>query len=410
MRRRLVVICLVGALGLSACGTTVEAERLDRPVEFAGNAQEAAVPDAWVEASVRIATTLVGLAEGGENAVVSPLSLQLALAMLREGASGRVADEIDAAIGLVGADSQAVADLRAYLGQYEGDVAGIDKDNPPASPLLHIADGVFIQPGAPVTDRFLERVVAYHLAEVYEADFEGGNAKPVLDAWVNRVTGGLLTETPSEPLPDTLLMLLDAVTFGASWQAPFDPQATGPGTFRRADGQALEVTMMRALLGARYAEGDGWRAIELPYTEGFAMRLVMPESDSLSTEQWLAAHDALDAAAPAMVSLWMPSWETETNLDLTDALADLGLGLLADPGGDLDGIFPDAYVSAVGQAATITVAERGTVAAAVTQIDVGVTSAPVQDVELRLDRPFEYQVVDLTHGLVLFAGRVLDPS
>jgi serpin B len=410
MRRRLVVICLVGALGLSACGTTVEAERLDRPVEFAGNAQEAAVPDAWVEASVRIATTLVGLAES-ENAVVSPLSLQLALAMLREGASGRVADEIDAAIGLAGADSQAVADLRAYLAEYEGDVAGIDKDNPPASPLLHIADGVFIQPGAPVTDRFLERVVAYHLAEVYEADFEGGNAKPVLDAWVNRVTGGLLTETPSEPLPDTLVTLLDAVTFGASWQTPFDPMATGPGPFERADGETVQVPMMRALLGARYAAGEGWQAVELPYTEGFAMRLVLPDAaGALSAEQWLEAHDGLDAAAPTMVSLWMPSWETDTNLDLTDALEALGLGSLPDPRGDLDGVFRDAYVSAVGQAATITVAERGTVAAAVTQIEVGVTSAPLSEIELRLDSPFEYQVIDQAFGLVLFAGRVLDPS
>ena len=31
-------------------------------------------------------------------------------------------------------------------------------------------------------------------------------------------------------------------------------------------------------------------------------------------------------------------------------------------------------------------------------------------IELRLDRPFEYQVIEVTTGLVLFAGRVEDPS
>jgi serpin B len=107
----------------------------------------------------------------------------------------------------------------------------------------------------------------------------------------------------------------------------------------------------------------------------------------------------------------MPRWEADTNLDVTDLLDELGLGILTDPQGDLDGIFVDAYVSRVGQAATITVAERGTVAAAVTQVEVGVTSAaPQSAVELVLDHPFEYQVVHADTGLVLFAGRVGDPS
>ena len=38
-------------------------------------------------------------------------------------------------------------------------------------------------------------------------------------------------------------------------------------------------------------------------------------------------------------------------------------------------------------------------------------TAPHQpDVVLNLDRPFEYQVVEQETGLVLFAGRVADPS
>jgi serpin B len=378
-------------------------------VDFLGVADADWHRASMVDASVRLAGELVALGEG-ENVVVSPLSLQLALAMLREGASGVVAEEIDAAAGLSGTDSQVVADLRALLAEYEGDVSAIDEDDPPETPLVHIADGVFVQPGFPVADEFLERVAAYHRAPVFEADFVAGEAKPVLDAWVNQETGGLIEEAPSEPTTRTRVVLLDAVTFGASWRTRFAPEDTADGSFTRADGSDVQVPMMHQALETPYIEGDGWVAIELPYTEGFAMRIVLPDEGLVTEEDWRAAHDRLAGADAAAVGLTMPRWETEVTLDLTDALPALGLGSLTEPQGGLDGVFPGAFVSAVAQGATITVAEKGTVAAAVTQINLDESAAMPPELELVLDHPFEYQVVHQETGLVLFAGRVADPS
>src|SRR5665647_2358411 len=128
-----------------------------------------------------------------------------------------------------------MAEASALLAQFEGDVSQIDRDNPPETPVVHIADGVFIQPGYPVEAEFLERAAAYHRAQVYEADFAAGQAKPLLDAWVERETGGLLTEAPAEPARDTLLTLLNAVTFAASWRSPFAPAGTRDDSFPLAD-------------------------------------------------------------------------------------------------------------------------------------------------------------------------------
>jgi serpin B len=394
-------------LGVAGCGDELEVTRLDRPVEFAGVADTGWSDDAMAAASAALASALLAAGEE-ENVVVSPLSLQLALAVLREGAGGTAADQLDEVLGLPATGgSQRVADLRALLASFEGDVSEVDRDNPPESPLVHIADGIFIQPGFPVEDTFLERASAYHLAQVYEADFAGGRAKPVLDAWVKKETGGLLTEAPAAPATDTLVTLMDAVTFAASWQSPFSADATSDGPFNRAGGEVVNVPMMHQLLSAAYTEGDGWRAIELPYTDSFAMRIVLP--DGGAAVPWADVDDALRAASPASVALTMPKWETDTTLDLTDLIAELGLGALLQPG-DLDGVFPGAYVSGVAQGATITVAERGTVAAAVTQEMMAGSAAPQPAVELVLDHPFEYQVVHADTGLVLFAGRVGDPS
>jgi serpin B len=151
-------------------------------------------------------------------------------------------------------------------------------------------------------------------------------------------------------------------------------------------------------------------AVELPYTDGFTMRIVLPDDGLVTEEQWRAVHDGLAGADAAAVGLTMPRWETEVTLDLTDALPALGLGSLTEPQGGLDGVFPGAFVSAVAQGATITVAEKGTVAAAVTQINLDESAAMPPELELVLDHPFEYQVVHQETGLVLFAGRVADPS
>ncbi|NLF05699.1 MAG: serpin family protein, partial [Actinomycetales bacterium] len=96
---------------------------------------------------------------------------------------------------------------------------------------------------------------------------------------------------------------------------------------------------------------------------------------------------------------------------LKAALGPLGLTAPFVPTGELDGVFREAYVSAAVQSATITVAEKGTVAAAVTQLDLRAGSAPPEpDAVLRLDRPFDFQIVEVDTMLPLFVGHVADPS
>lgn len=397
-----------GTLALTACGGSPDrADRLDPDVAFVGVVDPGWHGEAMVDASGRLASELLARADG--NAVVSPLSLQLALALLREGATGAVADDIDTVAGLSGR-SQDVADLRAMLARYEGDVAGIDVDNPPEEPLLHVADSAFVQPDSGVEPTFLERVGRFHGAHVYAADFAGGDAKPLLDAWVKDETGGLLDSCPVRPDAQTVLVLMDAVTFGASWRSPFDADVTSDAPFTRGDGTTVDVETMHQELGIAYAAEDGWVAAELPYTAGFAMQVLMPDEGAVPAGTWTAAGEALATGATTTVRLSMPTWRTDTTVDLSDALPELGLASLADPRGGLDGVFPDAYVAAVAQGATITVAEKGTVAAAVTAIGMAGSAAPQEAVELRLDHPFEYRVVEESTGLVLFAGRVADPS
>jgi len=176
----------------------------------------------------------------------------------------------------------------------------------------------------------------------------------------------------------------------------------------------VTADMMGQLAALRFASGAGWQAVELPYTSDFAMLLALPAEgeDVLSAAQWDEVRAALGpaSAVESQVALWLPRWDFDTTLDLKDALGPLGLERTFAWTGDLDGVFPDAFVSAAAHAATITVAEKGTVAAAVTQLDMEAGSAEPQiDVELRFDRPFDFQIVSTADLLPIFAGHVADP-
>ncbi len=411
------------ALVLAGCATAtapvdLEGAQVRADVAFVGTpfADGDALAVARAAAMSRLGTQLVA-SKPGENMVVSPVSVLLAFAMLREGAAGQTADELDAMFAFDPAEpGESIATLRANLARFDGDVSQVDREEPPAEPLLHVADALFAAPDAGVTSQFLERIARFHDAGAFEGDFEAKKAKPLLDAWVNRETGGLIEEAPSDPDPDTKLTLLNAIVFAAQWQTQFSPAVTSEAEFTLADGATTTVDMMAGELVLRYEEGDGWRAVELPYSSGFAMLVALPDEGAgpLSVEQWDEVREALGPALDddsRQVRLWLPRWEFDASLDLEEALVPLGLERPFQFTGELDGVFPDAYVSAAAHAATITVAEKGTVAAAVTQIDVAAGSAPAEpDVELRVDRPFDFQVVATSDQLPLFTGHVADPA
>ena len=89
----------------------------------------------------------------------------------------------------------------------------------------------------------------------------------------------------------------------------------------------------------------------------------------------------------------------------------MGLDVTLGPDPDFHLIQPTMVISAAAQAAVISVAEKGTVAAGVSQFNGVAVSGRAQVDVLRLafDRPFSYQVVQQSTGLPLVIGQVGGP-
>ena len=159
------------------------------------------------------------------------------------------------------------------------------------------------------------------------------------------------------------------------------------------------------------ARGPGWQAVDLPYAEGFVMRIFLPDpGDPGPGAQGRAdAGRVLEAATPAPVLIYLPKWDQTSTFELRKIFAVLGLQKMLQTETDFDSIQRRLTLRQAGQSVNVTVAEKGTVAAAVTQINAEAVSGMAPSNVIRFDRPFQYEIIHIETGLPLFVGRVSDP-
>ncbi len=404
------------ALALTACSASPPALlKADGVARLSADRSAYPAELAQLRASARTLGAAL-LADGGDagngNVVASPGSLLIALAMLRAGASGETAAEMDSALGLPAEHrDEAMNALLASLDAFDGDPGSVDEKNPPRRPVLHSANGLFVDKGVPTGDGYLQSLAQYYGAGVYPVEFQDEDVtKPAIDAWVNQNTGGRIKKAPAKYSRENTFSLLNAVYFAAAWKVPFEPADTSELPFATAGGQAT-VPTMSAVQDLAFAQGAGWQAVDLPYAEGFVMRLVLPAPGN----SWPGAQDladvarGLESAAPSSTQLFLPRWDQKSDFELRRVFTALGLQEMLHTTTGFDSIQPGLEIQQAGQSANITVAEKGTIAAAVTQINARAVSGVAPLNVVRFDRPFQYEIVHVETGLPLFMGRVSDP-
>ena len=246
-------------------------------------------------------------------------------------------------------------------------------------------------------------------------------AARAINQWIARNTGGKITNLVSpRMLPrDTQLLLASASHFDAKWEKPFGQSETRDEPFRPAGGEHVTVSMMHQTDTFRYGESDGLQLVELPYSGGdFAMVILLPKVVGLEDLESSLTAEALEQWTSAMkereVILSVPKFRTDFRAELTEMLIEMGMPLAFSENADFSRMTPrrGARIVAVAHAGSIAVDEVRTVAATATVVGGlgGGGFGPEPPVEFRADRPFVYLVRDVRTGLILYLGRVIDPT
>lgn len=343
------------------------------------------------------------------NVVLSPLSASMALGMTMNGADGETYDEMHAMLGFG-------AMTRDEVNQAYHDVLDLLLDLDPAVEIA-IANSTWAREGFPFLPSFYETITSYFNAEANVLDFARPDAPDIINAWVEEKTKGRIDTIIDRIDGDAIMFLLNAVYFKGDWRTQFDPAKTRPAPFRLDDGTTVQVQMMTASdMPVRLGHVGGVQVAELPYGgDAFTMVVALPPQgtpladlvatlDRATWDSWVASLGALNGADVAV-----PRFELEFEQTLNQTLQALGMEAAFDDTRADFSRLTDAtgiVIKAVKQKTFMRVDEVGTEAAAVTSVEVGVTSLGPS---IRLDRPFLLAIRERHSGTILFTGLIGDP-
>ena len=346
-------------------------------------------------------------ATDGKDYIISPLSMQILLGMILDGARGQTADEICNVLGFGAGETAAVNELCKSLMEQ---LPTLDMGT-----TLTIANAIFVDKPCPLLDTYKADVKTYYDATVSNLDFS--DEKGTLDkinGWCSEHTAGMIPKILDKISPEIMAYLLDAIYFKSQWSSKFEKSASADETFIREDGSRFKARMMKQDGGFQYTENDICQIVRLPYgNKAFSMTVLLPKKGYKVADVTAALKKKgvsfISGIDNCEVDLWLPKFETKYGIKLNELLSAMGMPTAFERGGaDLSAMSAYALcVSFIRQDAAIRVDEEGTEAAAVSSAAIErVTSVgPGKQVTFHADHPFLYLITESGTGAVLFAGR-----
>lgn len=404
----LALVMLAGCTGGgSADGTAVKPIRADK-------GEEVKLPPAQrgSEAEEGYANFAVDLLRAsrteGENTLLSPLSVTLALGMTAMGASGDTAAEFQRVFGM---DQETLGSYCLALRKDYADLGGSSETN--------LVNSLWCDPDLTLNDAFVKTCQNYFDAELFQADLQNANTVKEVNKWVKEATRDMIPKVVERFDDDAVLALINAVYFKNQFSRPFKtPTHEWTIDFQNADGTTSQPQgMSNGERNEIYLCHDNAQGVVMPYDDGKLGLLLMLPGEDVSLTDYLSGWNGqtisglLKDQEERRVALTVPKFKAEWDGELSNALTALGLAVAFDPdAADFTAMGRSEngplYIGQVIHKTAFEVNEKGTEAAAVTAVimDAAAAMPPDDLIVLRFDRPFVYGIVDLETGAPLFLG------
>ncbi|PKM85490.1 MAG: proteinase IV [Firmicutes bacterium HGW-Firmicutes-11] len=387
------------AAGLSGCGAT---EPSGRPYD--ADKIDAAIIARTNDFSFDLLREINETDSNG-NLFLSPLSISTALTMTYNGAKGNTMADMERGLRYQGFSKENVNETYQNLIPY---LLQVDKEVD-----LTISNSIWYRMGEAIQEAFIETNKQVFDAEVRELDFSDPASADSINQWIDDATKGKIDRMIEPPIPATVVMyLINAVYFKGDWTTPFDKDSTQEADFTNIAGAVQRTDMMGHYGDVDYGQGDGYKAVRLPYgKEKVSMYLLLP-TDGKTINDWVADLNAdvfadirSSITTQEKVDLRIPKFKMEYDIkELNNELISMGMVLPFDPAADFSGIREGLFISQVLHKAVIEVNEEGSEAAGVTVV-VMEESAALEPLTFIADQPFLFLIAEEGTGSILFLGK-----
>jgi serpin B len=376
-------------------------------------------------------TQIAGSTSG--NIFFSPSSIWTALAMTYAGAAGRTAEEMATTLGLNLPDDELHLAIKLLHDRIR-----------PAGVELRIANRLWGQEGYRFLTDFTATIERFYGAPICQVDFrnKAEEARQEINQWVEQQTNNRIKDlVPAGAVdPLTRLVLVSAIYFLGRWESVFNEDATHDAPFWLRLHDQHPVRMMRHRNYFAYGEFDDLMVLELPYQSRSWQ--VLDEETSETTDSPEASGDLVMTVllprridglvqvearlGPSTLAQWSSLNETYVDVRLPKFTIDHAFGLsevllrmglrraFSVDEADFSRMSDNPeflFLAAALHRAFIKVDEEGTEAAGVTGVMLcaGFPKEPEPKI-FEADHPFLFVIRDRDTGLILFCGRLVEPS
>ncbi len=364
-----------------------------------------------------------------ENAVMSPVNIWMATAMLAEITDGETRQEILDAFGV-----KDIYELRDQAAKIWGLCY---KDDGREKTVL--GNSLWLNNTLNYNSSTVQQLADSYYASAYIGAMGTDVYNSLLQKWINDMTGGLLADQVKDiELPmDTALALVSTIWHETKWGEEFSKEDTKPGTFH-APGGDIETDFMHSDWATdSYFYADNYKFIYKGTRQGNVWLFLPDEGTSVqemmqeeSFREFLFYSFDYDnyfkydenkgsvgltykgiTGAFAKVNLTVPKLDISFKQDLTEAIQKMGITTAFDPSrADYSPITnqPGVYLAKAEQGTRLIMDEEGVSAASYVEYLAG--AAMLEDeIDFVCDRPF-FILVTGYNDVPLFAGVVNVPQ
>nr|XP_027778696.1 serpin B7 isoform X1 [Marmota flaviventris] len=356
--------------------------------------------------------------QGNENVFLSFLSIFTALSLVRLGAQGNCARQIDKTlyynIGR-GNSSNNQPGLQYQLKRVLSDINSSHKDYE-----LSIANGLFAEKIFDIHKNYIACAKKLYDAKVERVDFTNDveDTRNKINKWIENETHGKIKKVFSDGSisSSAVMVLINAVYFKGQWELAFTKNETLNCRFNspKCPGKPVAMMHQERKFNLSTIQDPSMQVLQLRYHGGISMYILLPEKDLSQVENKLSFRNLMKWTNPRKmtsqyVEVFLPKFKIEKNYEMKGHLSTLGLKDMFDESrADLSGIASGGrlYISKLMHKSYIEVTEEGSEATAATENNIVEKQLPDSTV-FKADHPFLFVI--RKNDIILFGGKVACP-
>jgi serpin B len=347
-----------------------------------------------------------------ENLFFSPISIDITLRMLYEGAESKTKSEFEKMLGISSASNNA--------DEIKSKIDLMTSTN--SSNRLNIANALWIDENFTVNDNYKGILSSKYNAELFPMDFSNReNSSNAINNWTAQKTNNLIQRIiePSQISDDTKLILTNAIYFNGKWNNSFDKKLTTKAQFYSTQNNSFLIDFMRKAEALFYWENDAIQYVRKSFkgSDKYICFLLpkkkngISELDSLLSK--LDLRDIRSSARRENVNLAIPKFKMDNGYELKEPLSQLGLESAFTEHANFDGIAKEPLnIEKVLHKTHFEIDEEEVkaAAAATSILNMRIRGIPEEPkyIDFIADHPFVFLIIDNTTNTILFIGKFVN--